>query len=64
MVIGNEEDEENEDALQLYRIFFPIYLNVIMDAIKSGDPLKITRIMAGWSSEGLGYLSGLLTDEE
>ena len=64
MFLGNEEDEENPDALQLYRIFFPIYLNVVMDYIKSGDPTKISRIFSGWASEGLGYLTGVFTDEE
>ena len=64
MFLGNEEDEENQDALQLYRIFFPIYLNVVMDYIKSGDPTKISRIFSGWASESLGYLAGVFTDEE
>ena len=50
-------DDEDEDAKQLYRIFLPIYLNVIYDSIKGKgsmfNPFTLTRIGAGWMSESL-----------
>jgi hypothetical protein len=58
----NEEDED-ENMMLLYRIFFPMYLNVLADTIKSGDPFKITRLWGSFFSDAAEGAYDLLSGD-
>ena len=43
LVIGRVSEDDDEDMTQLQRIFFPIYISMMVDAFKHGDPFIETR---------------------
>ena len=57
-----------DDAENIWRIFFPLYLNVLIDMIRGKDAFEsvtaLTRIFGQWKTEGLGFIHDVLTDEE
>ena len=58
-----DEEEEDENMMLLYRIFFPMYFNVLADTIKSGDPFKITRLWGSFFSDAAEGVYDLLSDD-
>ena len=58
MAIGMSEEDEDENFTQLWRIFLPMYINALADLIKSGDPLKFTRLYGQWGNDFLEYVMG------
>ena len=52
------EEDEDENFTQLWRIFLPMYINALADLIKSGDPLKFTRLYGQWGNDFLEYVMG------
>jgi hypothetical protein len=55
-LLDDDEEEFDENKKQLYRLFFPIYMNVMYDTIKSKDPLAIFRIHGQWSYDATRYV--------
>ena len=59
-----EDYEEDEDFTQLYRLALPMFMSVIMDSIKYGDPTRTFRIFSGWMGDGASTLWDYVTDED
>tara|TARA_Y100001963_G_scaffold141173_1_gene209078 strand:- start:6898 stop:10761 length:3864 start_codon:yes stop_codon:yes gene_type:complete len=62
-----DDDEEDENATQLYRLLMPIWLNMALDTVKSGKPHNLLRVYGQWGYEALDFLgntSGLWEDKD
>ena len=59
-----DEEEEDENMQLIYRIFIPMYINVLADLIKSGDPFKVTRLWGSFFSDAAEGVYHLLSGEE
>ena len=62
-----DDDEEDDNLTQIYRIFMPIWLNMALDTAKSGNPLDLFRVYGQWGYSALDFVgntSGLWGDTD
>ena len=59
----DDDEEYDENSQQLYRLFMPIWMNVISDSIKNQDPLAIMRIHGQWATSAFETVRNLGTDD-
>ena len=47
-----DEEEDKKNWEQVMRLFWPMWMQIIIDSYKSRSPLKMFRIMGQWGVDG------------